>query len=120
MKINAISVNDTAYFAIRAEHVPLIREIRTVYIYEPETGTYLCEMTPSHELRYLYTYLVPHDDVDSELADSLDSEYCHEPNEDTYMHCWLVASMNNPPAMPCGEYDSIEDAIEDLQSNYPF
>lgn len=128
MKVNAISRNVTGYYNIRDEDKSLIEEIRTVYAYDPESATHLCELTPSYDLRYLHTYIVFTDELETkkrsdEVRDELDQRYCHEDGEDTYMHCSDVRSFTtrNPSHhKECGEFESIEEACEYLNGNWPF
>jgi hypothetical protein len=127
MKVNAVSLNQTRYFNIRDEDKPYIKEIRATYCYDPELGVHLCELTPSHELRYLHTYIVWEDDdiLDhDDLRDSLEERYCHEGDDDTYMHVSDVRQFakDHPEyhkVYDC-EYESIEEACEQLNGNWPF
>lgn len=125
IKVNAISLNETACYNIRDEDKTYIKEIRGVYCYNPESCTYCCEMTPSYELRYLHSYIVFTDELEKvklsdDLRDLLDQRYCHEPSDDTYMHCSAVRGLKNPPPKECGEFDDMDAACEHLQGNWPF
>jgi hypothetical protein len=117
VNVKVISVNDTQYYNIQPEDRADIVSIHTVYMYTPEVGVYLCELRPSHELHYLYTYLVTADNVESDRADELDNRYCHEGGDDTYQHC---DSALLKTAKDCGEFDDMEAAREYLQGNCPF
>jgi len=116
MKVNVISCNDTNFYNIRKEDNVFIKEIRTVYAYNPESCTNLCELTPSYELRYLYTYIVFTCDPSEDKHSELEERYCQEDNEDTYMHCSSVRAMN---PKECGEFDDMEAACEYLKANWP-
>ncbi len=128
MKVNALSRNETSYYNIREEDKPYIKEIRTVYAYDPELGVHLCELTPSHELRYLHTYIVFTEELDKakfsdDLRDELDVRYCHEDSEDIYMHVSDVrhfASQHPEYHKECGEFDDMDAACEHLNGNWPF
>ena len=123
MKVNAIAFNHTRYYNLREEDKPYIKEIRSVFAYDPELGVHLCELTPSHELRYLHTYIVLEGDVSKEKRNELDERYCSGPNEDTYMHVADVHQFvkDNPThAKECGEFDDMESACESLNGNWPF
>lgn len=117
MNVKVISVNDTQHYNIQPNDRADVKEVRTVYAYTPETGTYLCELRPSYELHYLYTYLVTADHVEADRADELDTQYCYEGGEDTYMLCCSAAFKT---AKECGEFDDMEAAREYLQGNCPF
>lgn len=116
MKVNAVSMNETSYYSIREEDKPFIKEIHSVYIYNPESATYLCELTPSFELLYLYTYIVGTDKMIDDMRDLLTERYCYEPTDDTYMHCSSIRAMK---PKECGEFETMEEAREHLQGNWP-
>ena len=102
-----------------------IKEIRSVYAYDPESGTYLCELVPSYDLRYLHTYIVFTDELEKqklsdELRDILDEKYCHQDSEDMYMHVSDIRALKDPAPKECGEFDTLEDGCEYLNSNWPF
>lgn len=124
VKVNALSRNETSYFNIKEGDRPYIKEIRSTYIYEPEVGVHLCELTPSHELHYLHTYIIYTDEVSDDLRDELESRYCHEGGEDIYMHVSDVRQFakDHPEyhkVYTC-EYESIDEAREQLNGNWPF
>lgn len=128
MKINAISLNRTGYYKIRDEDKPYIKEIRSVYFYDPESATYLCELTPSYELNYLHTYIVFTEELErsrlsDDVRDSLDIRYCCEDSEDIYMHVSDVRQFakDHPSChKECVEFDTMNEAREHLQGNWPF
>lgn len=123
MKVNAVSLNHTRYYNIREEDKTYIKEIRTTYAYDPELGVHLCELTPSHDLRYLDTYIVYQGDPTEDKRGELDEMYCHEGGEDTYIHITDVRQFvkDNPMHFKeCGEFDDMEDGCEYLQGNCPF
>lgn len=123
MKVNAISRNHTRHFNIRDEDKPYIKEIRSVYAYNPESSTHLCELTPSYDLRYLHTYIILACDVSEDKRCELDERYCYESSEDDYMHVSDVRQFekDNPTHhKECGEFESIEEACEHLNGNWPF
>jgi hypothetical protein len=78
MKVNVISRNETYYYNIKEEDKPHIQEIRSVYAYDPESATYCCEITPSYDMRYLYTYIVGADEMSDEKREDLTERYCFE------------------------------------------
>jgi|SRR5579885_911065 len=126
--VNALSRNETSYFNIREEDKKYIKEIRTVYAYNPELGVHLCELTPSHELRFLHTYIVFTDELEKvrlsdDLRDELDMRYCHEGSDDMYMHVVDVrqfAKDHPEHHKECGEFDDMDAACEHLNGNWPF
>lgn len=119
VKVNAISLNQTSYFNLKDEDKSYIKEVRATFAYNPESCTHLCELTPSYELRYLHTYIVWDGDPDDDKRAELEERYCHEGDEDTYMHCWRIKHRQED-IKECGEFDSMEDACEYLNGNWPF
>ena len=118
MKVNAISLNETQYYNIKDEDKPYIKEIRSTYVYNPESCTHLCELTPSYDLRYLHTYIIWDNEPNDDMRDELDGRYCYEYGEDTYMHCYAVERLTCPKK-ECGEFEDMESACEYLQGNWP-
>jgi len=124
MKVNAISRNETSYFNIKEEDKPYIKEIRSTYCYDPELGVHLCELTPSHELRFLHTYIVCEGEPSEDKRAELEERYCHEGSEDIYMHVSDVRQFAKDHSeyhkvYTC-EYDDMEEACEQLNGNWPF
>lgn len=118
MKVSAVTVDVTAGYSLKSEDAPLIKEIRDVFFFFPEERTYCCEMTPSYNLMYLYTYVVcMEEDISEKVRERLDERYCHEPTEDCYMHCSRVEKLS---PKDCGEFDDEDSAREYLQGNCPF
>jgi len=117
MKVKAITVNDTAHYTIKPEDRADIQSIHTVYVYDCGVRVHCCELLPSYELRYLYTYIAYSADVGDERLDELESRYCHEGGDDTYMHC---RTRIFDTAKDCGEFETMEEAIVHLQGNCPF
>jgi len=123
IKVNAISLNHTRYYNIRNEDKSYIKEIRSVYAYDPELGVHLCELTPSHELRILHTYIVWDSEPSESKRDELEERYCHEDHEDTYWHVSDVRQFvkDHPEHhKECGEFEDMEAACEYLNGNWPF
>lgn len=118
MKINAIAVNDTQFCTIAEEDRPYVKAVLTVYFYTPEERTHCCEITPSYDLRYLYTTLDLDLDTPEEKREELYEKWCTEPGEDTYMHCSRVEKMSD--LKECGDFDDMDEAREYLQGNCPF
>jgi hypothetical protein len=122
MKVNVISLNETSYFRIAEEDKPYIKEIRSIYAYNPESCTHLCELTPSYELIFLHTYIVWRGEPNEHKCGELDEAYCYEGGCDTYRHVSDVRSFvkNNPTmAKECGEFEDMDAACEYLNGNWP-
>ncbi len=119
IQVNAISLNETRWYNLKEEDKPFIKEIRATYAYNPNSCTHLCELTPSYDLRYLHTYLVWNEEPSDSKKEELEERYAHCGNEDTYMHCSTVKSLDCPKK-ECGEFEDMEEACEYLQGNWPF
>lgn len=123
MKVNAVTFDETKYYNIRDEDKPFIRQIRGVYAYNPESATHACELTPSYDMRYLHSYIVLQDDVSDSKREELDERYCYEGGDDMLIHVADVRQFakDHPCShKECGEFDSMEDACEHLNGNWPF
>lgn len=120
VKVSAVSIDATEWYCIDAEHQALIKEVRSVYMYEPDVGVHLCEATPSYALHYLYTYLVLAEGAEDESGE-LDAQYCYESLEPVeYRHCSDVRAMKHPAPIECGAYATLDEASENLRGNCPF
>ncbi len=115
MKVVAVALDDTQqYFRLPPEIV----SVHTVYAYTPDKCTHLCELTPSYDLRFLYSYIVCTDDTPDERRGELTEEFCMSgADEDTYMHCGSVERLTT--RKDCGEFETLEEALEHLQGNWP-
>lgn len=116
IRVSAVSTNDTEHYNIRPEDRQFISEIRTVYAFTPDSVTHCCEITPSYDLRYLYTFIVYQGEPDDNVRDVLDGRYCYEPTDDMYMWCSAVDRMT---PKTCGEFEDLDEACEYLRSNCP-
>lgn len=120
MKVNAIRLKETEYYNFNDEDKPYIKDIYSVYAYDPELGVHLCEFTPSYELWYLYTYIDFNDNVpeDDDLKDELDGRYCYEDQDIViYMHCSDIEKLSE--IKECGEFEDMDVAREYLCGNCP-
>lgn len=116
MKVSAVRLNETIYFFPAKEDKPYIKAFYSVYAFAPETCVHLCELTPSYELRYLYSYIEGTEKMTDDMRDYLDEKYCHQDIDDIYRHCRVVDKLNTKE---CGEFETMEDAVEYLQGNWP-
>lgn len=118
MKVSVISKDITNCFSALEDGV---KEIRNVYVYDPQSCTYLCEMIPSYALRYLYTYIV-FLDISEERKEKLTEKYCYQDMEDDHMHVSDVRQFvkDAPDCHKEFDFDSFDDAWEHLISNMPF
>ncbi len=119
IKVSAISIDETSLFNIDEEDKPLIESINATYFFDSEKRVYICDLSPSNELHLLDYFIVMNDCDDEEKRDELTEKYCYGEHEDmTYMYCRSVDLIKDKK--DCGEFDSMDDAREYLQSNFPF
>lgn len=116
MKAHVVSLDETQHCAHNADIVN-VESVQSVYLYDPEERTHLCEATPSYHLTYLYTYIVCKDGTPDDMQEALHEKYCTEGGDDTYMHCDVVKRLTTKD---CGEFEDHEEAREYLVSNCPF
>jgi hypothetical protein len=92
-----------------------------VYLYDASRGVYACELTPSHELWFLYT--TSENPLSDELYEAIvEGDSYTEPV--SYMHCWRVKGLKHVAAReadPELSYEeNIREAWEYYQGNCPF
>ena len=112
MRFKYIKVDETKYW--KPEFVATWGKdgkIIVTYIYDSETRTHCCELTPSFEMRYAGFELdVPN--ISDEDREKIDEEIMSYGGEDYYHHCYKVNGKD------CSvEFESIEDALEHFQGN---
>lgn len=83
-----ISINDTQYYNIADEDKPYIESIHNVYLYDKNSRTFCCEITPSYSLIYLYTSVHFAGDPDEETRERIYDKYEANNGDDTYLHCY--------------------------------
>lgn len=85
-------------------------QVREVYLYDAHKATFLCELTPSYELRYLYT-TVEYDDCPPDV----EADLCAEAS-DVYVHCADIDAAPSWQKYHIGEPD--KDDTEDDVAEY--
>lgn len=135
---HVIAIDETEHYTFPAEDAPYIDRILAVYLYDANERTHLCELTPSHFLRYLHH--VVHlteagENLSDERREELYTDYEVENfNEDVYMYCATLkrlAAAGTPEnydhygatevSYEDSEYDDqIEGLIEHFNGNPPF
>ena len=124
----AVKLNVTRFYRIEKEDTSYIDAIWDVFMYDKNTHTYCCEMTPSYFLIHLYTTVVFKDElckesdaVSESIRDRIDQRYCFEPTDDCYMH---VSDIDELPLRDKTNYaepfEDEEDAREYMCGNCPF
>lgn len=116
----AVAVNDTAAFNLDPEDAPHIYRIWSVYFYDADERTHLCEATPSYHLRGLYTTVEFFVGVCEEVRERIYDRYTQEGVEDTYMHCSTVERFHNVEYGPVDDDTTEDDVREHWQGNHPF
>ena len=119
MKLKYINIDET--YMISGNLLEKLQggKVYSSYLFNEESYTYLCELTPSYELHLIDTYAVP---SPGEEFSEEDSEYIWEQirpqtdNSVTYMH---VSDVNkkNPKVISYNEEDSFEEILENCIAN---
>ena len=112
-KFRILELDETKYWNEVFVKKNKINKLIGLYVYDPNTATHCCELTPSYELNFIHTYCEFQDDADDDIRDYAlseiqDGDYDTEPVK--YMHCNAVDKIKGKEL---GEFDNIEDAIED-------
>lgn len=114
MRFKYIKVDETKYW--KPEFVATWGEggkIIVTYIYDSETHTHCCELTPSYEMRYAgFDLDLPN--LSDEDREKIDEEVIGNMRYDSdhYRHCHRVSGKD------CSiDFESIEEALEHFQGN---
>lgn len=113
---HVVGIDATEYYNLGAG-APHVVRIRHVYVYDAAVATCCCELTPSFDLRYAYTYIEYADHVyaDEALRDRLDADYAYEAVDDCYVHCRDVAKLAPESlGVETCEADEYEEALESI------
>jgi hypothetical protein len=135
--IRVVSLNETDDFILGEYRAPLVKAIYAVYFYDKNEHTFLCEITPSYALNFLYydvefEYGVDNPDLEAEVLDIVETapteevSYYHVRDIDAFekrfveddIPCRFHAEEDEmlPDDMEYDEY--IEDMREELVSNH--
>jgi len=88
---HVIGIDETSHYTFGPEHILYIDQILAVYLYDANERTHLCEVTPSHFMRFLH-HVVRLTEAGENLSDEKREELYNNyetenVNEDCYMHC---------------------------------
>jgi|1_EtaG_2_1085319.scaffolds.fasta_scaffold69178_2 SepF-like predicted cell division protein (DUF552 family) len=89
------------------------KSIRSLYVYDPSEVTHLCEIAPSFYLMWVDVSTIRADDREDGTIDIIE-QCAHGAAEDVYMH---VSDVLKLPNEDLGEYDDIDEAIEEIRAN---
>lgn len=95
-------------------------KIYTLYVYNPDEATYLCELTPSYDLEPLdyYPAELPEDENEREkIYEKLQETLLHE--EVSYMHCHSIDGVKTQIIEDFHVDCRLDDAREYWQGNSP-
>lgn len=132
MRFNWIALDETEYWYFSRDDFTLPDRVYGVYIYDPEKHVHCCELTPSYELLWVYnTYICFDQRNDEEREAIVDSIVLGAQSEPvTYMHTYDVDALREKRPLHCGtlvhhngvavEYESEEEALEDVSANCVF
>lgn len=108
----------TRHYNIKDEDKPYIDRIVDVFMYDANTHTHCCEVTPSYWMMWLYTFVVWKGEPSEEVRERIDARYCHEAADDCYMHVAGVQMLTDFAASYDGQdaKDITEDDIREYWS----
>lgn len=121
----AVEFDETRYYNISPADKKYIKGLWATYVYNRSEATHLAEFTPSYFLAFCHTQIdfKPLAHKHDEMRESLYERYVISgENEDTYMHCRTVDEYCKKNPRHCkvlGSFDSIDDAVEECNANYP-
>jgi len=125
----AVEFDDTRYYNIAPADKKYIKGLWTTYVFNRHEATHLAEITPSYYLAFCHTQIdfkplaYKHDKHD-EVRERLYGAYVDsQDNESTYMHCRTVDAHCQKNPRHCkvlGSFESMDDAVEECNANYPF
>ena len=86
----AVAIDETEYYNISEADAPFIERILSVYLFDRNQQTNLCEMASSYFLTHLYDQVILVDDVDDCRREEIDDKYACQPVDDIYVHCITI------------------------------
>jgi hypothetical protein len=118
-----VGVDYTQHWNMTASDKALIERIISVYIYDANECTHLCELTPSHFLIGLHHSVHFTPEATEEDCERIYGFVDDSPCEDIYLHCSAVEKFTYTdsygPVDP-DDTDPMETVREYYQGNWPF
>ena len=101
-----------------------VDKIFELFLFDPTRATYCCELTPSAEMNFVYTYYTDTDEELTETERETIHDYIMDIESDTESHMYVHMSrakkeMKNPSVSNTSESyeECMEDTIEYLRCN---
>lgn len=108
MTIRCVALDDTHAWTFPPDLAPYVARVLTVYVYDDEARTYLCEATASRYLVPVRTDVVHVEGTPDDVIEAIDTCVIENDSlEPTYMHAWRI------DAEPCLRYDGVHADDED-------
>lgn len=113
-----VKINDTQAWNEKFRRNYHIKNIFSVYVFNPNEATHCCELTPSYELNFVHSDVECEIDLDEDMREEMWEEvsqgdcYC---DPISYMHC---SSIDRMKTIDIGEFETIEEAVEYCQGNW--
>jgi hypothetical protein len=104
LDICVCTIPETEHWELEPEMMEKIKEIESVYCYDRNCVTHLCEITPSYCLYLIETRAIFKNEVDDRLSDEVDQIIRENITSDdwiTYIHCYEIDRL---AALPAEEY----------------
>lgn len=102
-----IAMDETEWYVLKPEHAKYVSKVYGVYLYDKNSHTHICSMTPSYWLIHLYNIVVlsaEGERLGQDARDAVKEAYEYEQTEDDYFDC--------------GRIDALEKALEGDRSRY--
>lgn len=92
MKIDVwvIALDETNQYQIAKEDALFISKIEEVYLFDRNRTTNTCELTPSYDLKHLYTLITFPNTTTTQRGEDLQDAYAYGENADIYTHVKVI------------------------------
>ena len=111
MRIRILKLDETQFYSEEWRGKWATGTLYSVFLYDPDSATYLCEGQPSYELHYIG---IEHDGETNEALFEELAEVSIRENDVDYIHVSRVKAMQTESL---GEFEDMDDAIEYARGN---
>lgn len=99
---------------VAPEVAKLCEAVFEVYLVDPSSRTYCCELTPSFHLRHVTTTAWPKADASESEAEEVDEAFRYNGDDsDAYVHVWQVAGGHYGTPIATYTPDDPEETLEE-------
>jgi len=118
-RFKAVKINETQHWNEKFRKDYGIKALFGVYVFDSESHTHCCELTPSYEMHFVHTQPDWHGELTEEQREDMYEQitegdnYANEPV--TYMHC---SSVDRFDTIDLPGFEEIDEAVEYCQGNW--